>query len=735
MAIFGGYTGARVAPLPSGFMAAAQSSANNLQKGIASMGEGIGDALKQYGKNKEESEILSGLIEPAFQQAVENKSFYDRLSGKEAPPEARELSPEDAASAPPGITHAVTEDAGVGSSAIATRPGEAPDPAANFLSDIAGGKKLYEKFKAGDASRADKKAILANLQMYNAKGEHLMKQFQMKQMFAQDAVNQSVYNPRQGAETREAVPDVETFRSDNVSAQRILQLIGRYGRGGGNQVDPASGQTEGELAIGQNVEDEYLLETLKAQGFDISQYMTKPLPEASSKRPYSDESTFSDANLSDSATGLHSRIMELNKYATGEKRQPRSYDGGQPMREDEISEKIISLSDEYDGIRTEQGRRKGVDGYMAKRKAIEDDRVSRTGPLQEEMSSWGQYFDDYNKTLPREEPYSDEAKQTRGTMHERMRELLAESKSVKQQSEDALTKLAAENPEQHANAFPQSRASKAQIPLPPVPLNTIRDMDIGYTELLPQPDKVTPGEMREMTTAERKAQDIQTYVDANGLLDNKAMAAIDAKYPESGITSKPIAGVPGAMALFDQKTGKFLQVVTSPTLTTSERAAVDAVTFKSNTGYTGVAPTKEEAVAFREQIADAGKTKSRVKFLVEAAEKGKLDRVWWNKNKGEVQTAAGFLRASLRKEIAGPGAVSEYEQKMLQEVAADPSKLTSLSDLDIGRLSRILVEVDTSLTSKAEVLGLTPTGTQPGGQATQAPPGHRGFDKTGTENK
>jgi ATP-dependent DNA helicase RecG len=36
---------------------------------------------------------------------------------------------------------------------------------------------------------------------------------------------------------------------------------------------------------------------------------------------------------------------------------------------------------------------------------------------------------------------------------------------------------------------------------------------------------------------------------------------------------------------------------------------------------------------------------------------------------------------------------------------------------------------------KADILGLTPTGTQSGGQPTQAPPGHRAFDKTGTENK
>ena len=71
MAIFGGYTGARVAPLPSGFMAAAQSSATNLQKGIAGLGEGVAAGIKQYGKNKEERDLLEGDVD-AIKNIVES---------------------------------------------------------------------------------------------------------------------------------------------------------------------------------------------------------------------------------------------------------------------------------------------------------------------------------------------------------------------------------------------------------------------------------------------------------------------------------------------------------------------------------------------------------------------------------------------------------------------------------------------------------------------------------------
>ena len=47
MAIFGQYSGQRVSALPPGFLGASLTSAANLQKGIASAGESIGDALNQ----------------------------------------------------------------------------------------------------------------------------------------------------------------------------------------------------------------------------------------------------------------------------------------------------------------------------------------------------------------------------------------------------------------------------------------------------------------------------------------------------------------------------------------------------------------------------------------------------------------------------------------------------------------------------------------------------------------
>jgi len=703
MAIFGGYTGARVAPLPAGFMGAAMTSATNLQKGMASAGEGIGAALKQYGKNKEEAEMLTALIEPAFQRAAENKPFYDRLSGKEAPPEARELAPEDAASAPPGITHAVTEDAGIGSPAVATRPGAAPDPAANFLSDIAGGKKLYEKFKAGDASRAEKKAILANLQMYNAKGEHLMKQFQMKQMFAQDAVNRSAYNPIQGAETREAVPDVERFESDNVPATRILQLIGQYRDGGGNQVDPASGQTAGELAIGQNVEDEYLLETLKAQGFDISQYMPNEL---SRKRQYRDESTYSDADLKTQATGLHSQIMDLNKYLTGEERQPRSYDGGQPMRNDEIGERITSLSDEYTGVRTELDRRKGIDDYMAKRKAIEADRASEIGKL---------------KLAPKGQIYTND----REARIEGNKIKMAET--VKSAAQYKLDKLETDNPEQHADAFPQPVQPGSQFNQPPMP--HIKDIDLGYTELLPQPDKVTPGEMREMTTAERKAQDIQTYVAGGGLLDNKAMAAIDARYPKHA----PGELIPATMNINGKQVaiGGFLYDPGKGTfISTGEDGEREEVSF--NELQSKIAIYRGQMALAEEQVQDAVNLDAKPEGFWRIAEK-RFPAFFQSAEWRQYESAAAvWVQGKLRFDSGAAVPISEARQYVKDWFPVPGDDDQTIKNKKAQRTQAIQTM---NMILGPERTAVTEGSTQPGGQATQAPTGHRGFDKTGTEIK
>ncbi|MEO1998390.1 MAG: hypothetical protein ABGZ17_24355, partial [Planctomycetaceae bacterium] len=157
-------------------MAAAQSSASNLQRGLSSLGEGIGDALKQYGKNKEERETYEGLIAGEAQRATENKPFYDQVKGGD------------------GDANVSAEQA----------EGEAP----NFLESISGGKKLYSKFLDGDASRADMKAIYANLAMYNAQGSQMVQRLQIEKL-VQDKRDRYSYNYAMSNKPPQTEPELE----------------------------------------------------------------------------------------------------------------------------------------------------------------------------------------------------------------------------------------------------------------------------------------------------------------------------------------------------------------------------------------------------------------------------------------------------------------------------------------------------------------------------------------------
>ena len=722
MAIFGQYTGARVAPLPSGFMGAAMTSAGNIQRGLTSMGESLGKALEQYGRNKEKSETMDGLIGAAAMQAAENKPFYDRLQGSEAP---RELSPEDRAVAPPGITHSVKSEQGV------TTPG--PAPGADFLAEAAGGQKLYDKFLAGNASLADKSAILANLQMYNAKGDQLFKRMQMNQLLAQDAVNRNDYPLIEDLPTVESVPPVDRFVSEKVSGKRVLGLIAKYKAGGGNAPSeefPDLGMTKGELYVNQDPDDEALLEALKANGFDITKYAREE------EHPYQSRKAFPDGKLENRASEIDNQIIDLGKYIRGEKRQPRSFDGGQPMRKSEMHDLITSLGKESDEIRAELSRRNDADEYMRKRSDIESARNREVAKLLDEHTSLSQYFlgaGDPSKARTLDEvrgvtrPFQEgEVDAVRGDASERMRAIQAETSNIRRQSQRDLDALQADYPEAHAVAFPR--------PVPPLP-RLKNSYEIGVSETIPQPDKVIPGEVREMTDAEKKAHDIKTYVDAGGLLDNRAMAEINARYPQGRIRSEPIEGVPGATALFDGASGKFLQVVTPPTLSASDRAAVAAVTFTPNTGFTGVVPTKEEAVKMRELIATTNEVNTMLDDLMEMAKEEEVE--WVGEKKARANAMIATLVGKMRIPLTGGGPLTLEERKYIQEnLFTNPYDWKTWSETSQAQIDTVKGMMNNAMGRRAEVLGLTPVGGTAGGnQPAPAPAGARRFDRTGKEIK
>ena len=73
---------------------------------------------------------------------------------------------------------------------------------------------------------------------------------------------------------------------------------------------------------------------------------------------------------------------------------------------------------------------------------------------------------------------------------------------------------------------------------------------------------------------------------------------------------------------------------------------------------------------------------------------------------GMIQVRIRTLTGKLRLPLIGPGAVSEYEQKLLRESVADPTKLFSLTDTNIAKLKTLKSVMDRAIKVKGESVGL-----------------------------
>ncbi len=74
------YTGTRISPVPSGFLQATGQMASDMQKGLAGMGQQIGEGIAKYYEGKEEEKQVAMIR--AF-----DKDFYDAITGQVTPPE------------------------------------------------------------------------------------------------------------------------------------------------------------------------------------------------------------------------------------------------------------------------------------------------------------------------------------------------------------------------------------------------------------------------------------------------------------------------------------------------------------------------------------------------------------------------------------------------------------------------------------------------------------------------
>lgn len=127
---------------------------------------------------------------------------------------------------------------------------------------------------------------------------------------------------------------------------------------------------------------------------------------------------------------------------------------------------------------------------------------------------------------------------------------------------------------------------------------------------------------------------------------------------------------------------------------------------RSVIGYEGKVPTQTEAIKFREQVSDINSGVSALDELIQLGRKGSslspTDRA-------RAQNLARMIQGKFRLEIVGPGAVTENDRKVLEDVVASPLDIFRLSDVPTlltDMKSRMLSARD----EKARSLGLKPTG-------------------------
>jgi hypothetical protein len=128
-------------------------------------------------------------------------------------------------------------------------------------------------------------------------------------------------------------------------------------------------------------------------------------------------------------------------------------------------------------------------------------------------------------------------------------------------------------------------------------------------------------------------------------------------------------------------------------------------TYVQGPGFSGFAYTNEGAKSVRDSVGTVGQATSSIDRLMEIA-KSDGRQYLPNEVKAEAQTLTATLKGALRKEIVGPGAVSETEWKLLNDVVADPTKINQLSTNTLKRLETLKETLVNGVHQKAKAEGI-----------------------------
>jgi hypothetical protein len=150
-------------------------------------------------------------------------------------------------------------------------------------------------------------------------------------------------------------------------------------------------------------------------------------------------------------------------------------------------------------------------------------------------------------------------------------------------------------------------------------------------------------------------------------------------------------------AVFKQKAAEMGADAYNKLLTSQQKGASQYVP-----GF-GTAPTEKEAQELRAKVAAADSARQEISTLKKLTSLGtKLSP----EAKAQAGLSATALKAALRKEIVGEGAVSGAEYELLDKVIADPSSFFSLPNVDKMKLEYLENKVLKGLENTAKSYGL-----------------------------
>ncbi|CAB4186642.1 hypothetical protein UFOVP1151_31 [uncultured Caudovirales phage] len=121
-------------------------------------------------------------------------------------------------------------------------------------------------------------------------------------------------------------------------------------------------------------------------------------------------------------------------------------------------------------------------------------------------------------------------------------------------------------------------------------------------------------------------------------------------------------------------------------------------------GIFGGSPS--DASKFRTQMLEGSNAKRAVGRLIEINEMAGESMPWNAKLWGEAKALLPQIKAGLRIDIIGVGTVSNYEQQLIEEVVADPTKFWSLESSDRAKLSVIMDKISNKLIQEPANHGL-----------------------------